>query len=102
MPPTLKHIFEAVSRASGIPVAAIRGRRRTQAVAHARFVIVYLVKQVFPWWSLAELAAAIGRKDHGTALHALGRARALQHRDRGFAELLARAEAGLLEAKRAD
>ena len=99
MVPTLNSIFEAVSLASGIPVAAIRGRRKTQAVAYARFVIVYLVRQAFPWWSLAELAAAIGRSDHGTALHALGRARALQHRDRTFAELLARAQAGL-QAKR--
>lgn len=102
MAPTLNGIFEAVSLASGIPVAAIRGRRKTQSVAYARFVIVYLVHQAFPWWSLAELAAAIGRTDHGTALHALGRARTLQHRDRAFAELLARAEARLMESQRAD
>lgn len=84
----LNTILGAVSAASGIPLAAIRGKGRTRSVCYARFIIVSMLNDACPWLSLAELAACIGRKDHGSALHALGRTNRLRREDPDFAELL--------------
>ena len=84
----INHILYSVSAASGIPVAALRGQGRTRGAAYARFIAVLILHENCRWLSLAELAAAIGRKDHGSALHALSRARSLPHHDAAFAALL--------------
>lgn len=93
MKPDLLILFEAVSIASGIPISAIRGRRRTRVVTWARFVIISLVQSRFPWWSQTQLSAVVGRLDHGTAAHALHRAASLNGSDPAFADLLARSAA---------
>ncbi len=90
MKPALLIIFDAVSCASGIPISAIRGRRRTRVVTWARFVVVSLVHTRFPWWSHAQLSEVVGRIDHGTAANALHRAESLNRSDPAFADLLAR------------
>ena len=89
--PSLVTIFEAVSDASGLPISAIRGRRRTRGVIWSRFIVIALVKRRFPWWSQSELAKVVGRLDHGTASHALQRADELAATDPAFADLLSRA-----------
>jgi len=90
MKPDLLIIFEAVSIASGMPISAIRGRRRTRVVTWARFAIIYLVKDRFPWWSQAQLSEVVGRIDHGTAANALHRAESLKDSDPSFADFLVR------------
>lgn len=87
----LVEIFEAVSLASGLTIAAIRGRRRTRAAVWARFAVVVLAQRRFPWWSQSQLADIIGRSDHGTAANALARAAELAAGDADFAALLSRA-----------
>lgn len=91
MKPELITIFEAVSAASGIPISAIRGRRRTRVLTWSRFVVISLVQHRFPWWSQAQLAEVVGRLDHGTAANALKRAAKLNVTDPAFADLLSRA-----------
>ncbi len=90
MKPDLLIIFESVSIVSGIPISAIRGRRRTRIASRARFVVVFLVRCRFPWWSQAKLSEVVGRLDHGSAAHALHRAESLNESDPAFADLLAR------------
>lgn len=98
MIPTLASIFSAVSSASGLPVAAIRGRRRTRVLVLARFAAVILLRERFPWWSLQQLAEVLGRIDHGTAIHALARAACLEADDEQFRRLLAMARNHLASA----
>ena len=93
MKPELVTIFEAVSAASGIPISAIRGRRRTRAVTWSRFVVISLVQNRFPWWSHSQLADVVGRIDHGTAAHALQRSAQLNLSELAFADLLSRSAA---------
>ncbi len=93
MKPELVTIFEAVSVASGIPISAIRGRRRTRCVTWSRFVVISLAQHRFPWWSQSQLADVVGRIDHGTAANALSRADALNLSEPAFADLLSRSAA---------
>lgn len=84
----INQILGAVSATSGIPLDAIRGQGKTRSLVYARYIIVRLLNEACPWLSLSELAAAIGRTNHGSALHALGQARSLPHRDKVFNQLL--------------
>lgn len=84
----LTEILNHVSDSTGIPIAAIRGRGKTAAVCRARFATVALMHLRFPWWSQSELAAAIGRNDHGTAANALSRAAELCEKDENFARMI--------------
>lgn len=84
----INQILGAVSATSGIPLDAIRGTGRTRSLVYARYIIVAMLKEKCPWLSLSELAAAIGRTDHGSASHALGQARSLPYRDKAFNALL--------------
>ena len=89
MKPELIAIFDAVSLASGVPVAAIRGRRRTKACVWARFAVALLLYRRFPWWSQAKIAECLGRKDHGSAANAVARALDMQAKLPAFRDLLA-------------
>ncbi len=93
MKPDLLIIFESVSIVSGIPISAIRGRRRTRIACWARFVVISLVQHRFPWWSQSQLADVVGRIDHGSAANALQRADQLNLTEPAFADLLSRSSA---------
>ena len=98
MKPELTAIFQAVSIASGIPISAIRGRRRTRVCVWARFAAAVLIWERFPWWSLGQIAQAIGRADHGTAMHALNRAFVMCTVDSDFCKFMVRCRSKMGEA----
>jgi chromosomal replication initiation ATPase DnaA len=81
---TSLQIIRAVSQATGIPAHQIVGPFRTDPLSKARFLIIGILREVFPWWSHQQLANAVGRKDPGQAMHALRRFRALE-KDATFA-----------------
>lgn len=66
-------IIASVSKVTGIPPWQIVGPFRTAPIARARFLAVGLLREMFPWWSFQQLASAVGKKDHGQAIHALKR-----------------------------
>ncbi len=98
MKPELISIFEAVSNASGIPISAIRGRRRTRVCVWARFAAAVLIWERFPWWSRGQIAQAIGRTDHGTAIHALNRAFVMCTVESDFCKFMVRCRNKMEEA----
>lgn len=81
---TKDQIIQAVSTATEISPAIITSPRRTRNVAFARFIIIGLLREAKPYWTLQELAHAVGANDHGTAIHALKRCRQLSN-DQWFA-----------------
>lgn len=92
----LNSILTAVSHETGIPIAAIRGPGRTQAVCRARWMVMLLLPA---HWSYAEIAAAVGRKDHGTAMHGIRMAEWLDATDGDFIGAMIRLKLNLTETK---
>ncbi|MEO5914836.1 MAG: helix-turn-helix domain-containing protein [Luteolibacter sp.] len=64
-------VLDRVAAVSGIPVKMLIGRKRTQRVVHARWLVIWVLHRENPTWTLEDLANAIGAKQHGTAHHAL-------------------------------
>lgn len=83
---TPEDIIAAVATLTGIPASAITGPRRTSAVIIARTLTVAAIAQVFPYWSLSEIAAVF-RHDHGTIIHTKRRHLNLLATDRAYTRL---------------
>lgn len=77
-------IIGQVACVSGVTAPAITGGRRTSAVCRARFLAVAAIHEVWPWFSMYELAAAVGRGDHGTAVNAIRQTQRLMSTDTEF------------------
>lgn len=88
-----QHLIYSVEKAAGIEPGAITRPGRTRCVAYARFAAVWLIHRRFPNWSLKQLSEAVGRKDHGTAIHALRMAENLIQKNDSFLNLIRRATA---------
>lgn len=85
---TVEAIQERVAEEFNIRLAEMNGRRRTAAVAHPRQVAMYLARK-HTEFSLQEIGAAFGGRDHGTVLHA---ARSIEGKLKEDTELRARLE----------
>jgi chromosomal replication initiation ATPase DnaA len=70
---TSLEIIASVSKSTGIPTWQIVGPFRTAPIVQARFLAVGILREMLPWWSFQQLASAVGKKDHGQAMHALKR-----------------------------
>lgn len=77
-------IIGQVACVTGVPAAAITGPRRTNAVTLARFLCIAAIRKAWPHFSLSELAASVGRSDHGTAIHSLRQFQNLADQDPTF------------------
>lgn len=75
--PNAANIFRAVYDETGITPEQIMGRRRTARISDARHMVIAILHIQFPEWSLQDLADAVRRKDHVSAIHALKRIRKL-------------------------
>lgn len=91
----ISDILSEVALVTGVPVSAITGRRRTRGVVWARFLAIAAIRENFTWWSWEEIAAATGRADHGSAIHAVQRYQFLLKTDPEFRSLDARVTANL-------
>ncbi|MEZ4647217.1 MAG: chromosomal replication initiator protein DnaA [Candidatus Eisenbacteria bacterium] len=65
-----------VAQAYGVPPESLRGKRRTNTVAHARQVAVYLTKELTDL-TVVEIGRRFGNRDHSTVLHAVKKVRQL-------------------------
>ena len=73
MTPSTEQIIGDVACVVGVPAAHVASRRHTVAAQWARFLSIAAIRKAYPFQSLKDLAMAVGRKDHGTAIHALKR-----------------------------
>lgn len=73
LPPVTRRIEKAtlhhVSKAFGIPVSVLLGKKRDAPTAEARQVAMWLLREVSSA-SFTDIATALRRADHGTSRHA--------------------------------
>jgi chromosomal replication initiator protein len=67
---TIEDILRVVSRTLHVDETLIVGPNRTEQVALARHVCMYLAKQLIQGATLSYIAGAFGKRDHTTVLHA--------------------------------
>lgn len=70
----IEEIKQAVAEHYDVEVNVLNGKKRTQRVAEARHVAMYLMRELTDL-SLMDVAASFG-KDHGTVIHAVKRVKA--------------------------
>ena len=67
---TIDHIVEVVSRELNIKPSDIKSKKRTQAIANARRIVIYLARNLTPN-SMPQIAIYFGMKDHTAISHAM-------------------------------
>jgi chromosomal replication initiator protein len=68
--PTMEEIIASVSQRYAIRPSELQGRRRTNAIAHARQVAMFLARRLTNQ-SLEDIGGYFGGRDHSTVLHAI-------------------------------
>ena len=79
-PSSPERVIALVAEAFQVSPAAIRGPARDKRFALARHVVAYLCTETLRM-KLTETAAAVGRREHGSVIHARRRIAALMERD---------------------
>ncbi|MBV6493255.1 MAG: Chromosomal replication initiator protein DnaA [Turneriella sp.] len=74
---TIDDILRVVSRTLHVDEALILGVNRTEQVALARHVAMYLAKKLIQGATLSFIASAFGKRDHTTVMHAEQKVREL-------------------------
>lgn len=69
-------IQKYVAQAYGVPPESLRGKRRTNTVANARQIAMYLTKELTTL-TVVEIGRRFGNRDHSTVLHAVKKVRQL-------------------------
>lgn len=85
MTPT--EIIDRVASVAGIPRERITGPGRQRFAVWCRFICMEEITKACPWLTSAEVAGYVGRKDHGTALHAKAAYAALWEDSQPFRQL---------------
>jgi len=93
-PLTADTIIEETANAFGVPAADIRSTRRTQQLALARQVAMYLIRRNLTL-SLKEIGICFGGKDHTTVMHAVEKVERLRVSDEDFAARLRKLDSGI-------
>jgi chromosomal replication initiation ATPase DnaA len=75
--PNAAAIYHAVYEETGVTPEEIMSKRRTARISNARHMVIAMLHIQFPSWSYPDLADAVKRKDHGTAMYAVKRIRIL-------------------------
>lgn len=70
-----EQIIAAVAGITGVPVAAITGKRRSRRILHARYLAIAVVRDTHDWWTL-QMTGEVFHVSHHSIIHALRR-----HRD---------------------
>lgn len=64
-------VIEFVAQSHGLPVSALIGVCRRNAVAHPRQFAMYAIRLLCPHLSLGMIGRALGGRDHTTILHGI-------------------------------
>ena len=70
IPLTIEKILEEVSRSYGVSAADIKGKKRTQNIAEARKMCMYIVRQVCEL-SMEDIGKEFGGRDHSTVVYSI-------------------------------
>ena len=62
----IERTLDAVSKRYGISVEDLKSKKRTDSIAKARHVAIYLIKEVLDEISLREIGQIFGGRDHST------------------------------------
>lgn len=76
-------VLKAVSKSFNITVKDLKGPRRTQEIALARQVAMYIIRDEFGY-KLEDVANFLGRSDHTTVLHAIDKIKSQMSVSEGF------------------
>lgn len=76
-------VLRTVAKEFNLTVKEIKGSRRTEAVAFARQVCMYILREDFGF-KLEQVAQFLGRKDHTTVMHAIDKIKSKIMIDEGF------------------
>lgn len=71
VPLTIEKIIEEVSRSYSVNPSEIRGKKRTQNIAEARKMCMYIVRQVCEL-SMEDIGKEFGGRDHSTVVYSIG------------------------------
>jgi hypothetical protein len=69
--PSLAEILELAAEVTGVPVLALKGKRRAAEIAQARHFAMWLMREGRRDLSYPRIARAIGGRDHTTVMHGL-------------------------------
>ena len=70
IPLTIEKILEEVSRSYGVSATDIKGKKRTQNIAEARKMSMYIVRQVCEL-SMEDIGKEFGGRDHSTVVYSI-------------------------------
>ena len=73
-PIDVQEIQKYAAQAYGVPPESLRGKRRTNVLANARQVAMYLTKELTTL-TVVEIGRRFGNRDHSTVLHAVKKVR---------------------------
>ncbi|MEI7579922.1 MAG: chromosomal replication initiator protein DnaA [bacterium] len=76
-------IIRKVAKEFDLTVKELHGPRRTQEIAFARQICMYILREDFGY-KLEDVAKYLNRKDHTTVLHAVDKIKSMIARDEGF------------------
>lgn len=84
---SIEDIMTIVSRELNIKPSDIKSKKRTQAIANARRVVIYLARNLTPN-SMPQIAMFFGMKDHTAISHAMRKINEIIDNDENFKVLL--------------
>lgn len=69
---SMEGIQEAVANYFQVSASDMKAKRRTRSIAYPRQIAIFLIRELTPY-SLSEIGAQFGGRDHTTVLHACGK-----------------------------
>lgn len=80
-------IQREVAKEFEVSVESLRGKRRTNSIAFARQVAMYITKQLTPL-TLVDIGKSFGKRDHSTVLYGIDKIAALRKKDPALCQRL--------------
>jgi chromosomal replication initiation ATPase DnaA len=92
---SIKAVMAAVADVSHVPVREIVGQDKHRHITHARFAIIWIMRQIRPDMSFPTIGHHMGARDQGTILHGYRRAVDMMETNADFAEMVKQAQVAL-------
>ena len=80
LPVTIEKIMDEVSRSYGVTAADVKGKKRTQNIAEARKMAMYIVRQVCEL-SMEDIGKEFGGRDHSTVVYSIANVEEIMEKD---------------------
>ena len=80
--PSVDGIIGAITKQYDVKLSDLQGKRRTKSIIWPRQLAMFLFRVLLPW-SLEEIGAYFGGRDHSTVLHAVKKVRIRAREEEG-------------------